>query len=102
MRYQRDGFSVEAAFKKGRTLDPDHWYLHPPPEVPGLEFFFEAYRDLSTCRPPDGAIPWLAAMAYGEKKKLAEDVTETVWVTVRKMDLAERSWRLEEAGRTDG
>lgn len=96
MRYQRDGFSVEAGRKKGRTLSPDHWYLNPPPTVPGVDWFYEAFRDLSTERPPDGPIPWSAAMAYADRKGLAPDVAETLWAVVRQMDFVERKWRQDE------
>lgn len=96
MRYSRDGFSVEAAKKKKRPLPADHWYHNKPDEVPGSDWFYEAYRDLGTCRPPDGPIPWLAAMAYADRKGLAPDVAETLWAVVWRMDNAERGWRLEE------
>lgn len=96
MRYARDGFSVEAARKKGRPLPPDHWYLNAPEAPPWADWFYEAYRDLSTCRAPDGPIPWLAAMAYAERKGLAPDVAELMWAVVRQMDYAEMKWRLDE------
>jgi hypothetical protein len=96
LRYQRDGFSVEAARKKGRALPPDHWFLNPPPEFPGADWFYTAYRDLSTCRPADGPIPWTAAMAYADRKGVAPDVAETLWAVIRQMDNAERGWRLDE------
>lgn len=98
MRYARDGFSVEAAHKKKRPLPADHWYLNPPPTLSGTDFLFDAYRDLATCRPMDGPIPWTAAMAYADRKGLAPDVAETMWVAVRQMDYAERKWRFDEAG----
>lgn len=94
MRYARDGFSVEAARKKKRKL-PD-WYLDEPPILSGSEWLHEAYRDLSTCRMPDGPIPWLAAMAYADRKGLAPDVAELVWTIVRQMDFVERKWRVDE------
>lgn len=96
MRYARDGFSVEAGQKKGRLVPPDHWFLNPPPEVSGSAWFYDAYRDLSTCRPADGPIPWTAAMAYADRKGLAPDVAETVWSVISRMDNAERAWRLDE------
>jgi hypothetical protein len=97
LRYERDGFSVRAAKAKGRALDPDHWYLNPPPSFPGIEWFFEAYRDLSTDRRFEGGpIPRLSAMAYADRKGLAPDVAETMWAIVHRMDNAERAWRLDE------
>jgi hypothetical protein len=60
-----------------------------------VEFFYEAFRDLQTERPVDGAIPWRAAMAYARHKGLAPDVADLLWTVVRKMDDAEREWQVE-------
>lgn len=102
MRYERDGFSVEAAHKKGRKLAKDHWYHDRPPDIPRTEFFFEAFRDLISCRPPDGPIPWTAAMAYADRKGLAPELATAVWEVVSRMDLAERQWRYDELKREAG
>ena len=96
MRYERDGFSVEAARKKRRQLPPDHWYLNKPAEPTGCEFFYTAFRDLQTTRQTDGPIPWDKAMAYADRKGLAPDVADALWIVVSRMDLAERGWRLEQ------
>lgn len=94
LRLDRDGFSVEAARKKGRKL-PD-WYLAEPPDPPMADFFYDAFRDLTTCRPPDGgAIPWDKAMAYADRKGLLPDAADALWTVIRKMDQAERRWQLE-------
>jgi hypothetical protein len=93
MRYARDGYSVESAITKRRPL-PD-WYLDRPAPIPGSEFFTEAYRDLVTCRSVDGPIPWTACHIYAQHKGLAPDVTDALWEAVRRMDLAERIWRVE-------
>lgn len=93
MRYERDGFSVRAAIKKKRKL-PD-WYLDEPKHPPGCEFFYEAFRDLQTCRYPDGAIPWTAAREWSREKRLTPDVAEAVWIVVSRMDRAERNWHYE-------
>lgn len=100
LRYDRDGFSVEAARKKKRPL-PD-WYLDEPAEPEGASFFYEAFRDLATCRPTDGPIPWRDAMAYADRKGLAPDVAEVLWTVIRKMDQAERRWQIENLKRGDG
>jgi hypothetical protein len=94
LRLDRDGFSVDAARKKKRPL-PD-WYLDEPPDPPGSALFYDAFRDLATCRPPDGgAIPWDKVMAYADRKGLASDVTDVLWTVMRKMDQAERKWQIE-------
>lgn len=93
LRFDRDGFSVDAARKKGRPLP--EWFLNEPPEPPSAPFFYSAYRDLVTCRLPDGPIPWDKAMAYAERKGLAPDVADALWAVIRKMDQAERRWQID-------
>lgn len=94
LRLDRDGFSVAAARKKKRKLP--QWYLDEPPEPPEAGFFYDAFRDLSTCRPPDGgAIPWDKAMAYADRKGLRPDVANALWTVMRKMDQAERRWQID-------
>lgn len=61
--------------------------------------FYEAFRDLATCRPPDGPIPWDKAMAYADRKGLAPDVADALWAVIRKMDQAERRWQIENVKR---
>jgi hypothetical protein len=94
LRYERDGFQVAAARKKKRKLP--EWYLDEPPEIVGCEFFYDAFRDLATCRAPDGPIPWDKAMRYADRKELASDVADALWTVVRMMDNAERRWRVEQ------
>lgn len=100
LRLDRDGFSVEAARKKKRRL-PD-WYLNEPAEPPAAAFFYDAFRDLATCRPTDGPIPWRDCMAYADRKGLAPDVAEALWTVIRKMDQAERRWQIENMRRGSG
>ena len=57
--------------------------------------FNEAFRDLSTCRAPDGPIPWTAMRLYARDKGFAPDVAEAVWAVIRQMDIAERRWMVE-------
>lgn len=101
LRLDRDGFSVEAARKKKRKLP--QWYLDEPPDPPESGFFYDAFRDLATCRPPDGgAIPWLACMAYADRKGLQPDVADALWTVIRQMDSAERRWQIENLKREAG
>jgi len=93
LRLERDGFSVDAARKKGRRL-PD-WFLNQPPEPPFAEFFYRAYRDLATCRPPDGPIPWRDAMAYADRKGLTAEAANVLWLVIRRMDQAAQRWHIE-------
>lgn len=60
------------------------------------EFWYTAYRDLSTDRAFEGGpIPHREAMAYADRKGLEPDVTNLLWMVIRRMDQAERGWRIE-------
>lgn len=54
-----------------------------------------AYRDLVSCRPPEGPIPWDKVALYADRKGLEPDNADLLWAVIRKMDLAERSWITE-------
>lgn len=97
LRYERDGFSVEAARKKRRPIAADHWSNNKPVLPTGSDFFLAAYRDLVSCRPDGGPIPWTAAMAYADRKGLEPDLADALWAVVSRMDLAERRWRFDNA-----
>ncbi len=95
MRYQRDGFSVEAAIKKKRPIPEDHWYHKKPPVLPDATMFWVAFRDLQSCRAPDGPIPWTACMAYADRKRMPADVAMVLWAVIRRLDIVERNWHAE-------
>ena len=95
LRYQRDGFSVEAGLKKRRKFPEDHWYFQMPAIPRGSEFIFEAYSDLVTCRTPDGPIPWDKVALYADKKGLQPDTADLLWEAVKRMDRVERSWVMD-------
>jgi hypothetical protein len=68
--------------------------------VLGAQPFYDAYRDLVTERGPDlGPIPWRAAMAYADRKRLRPDLAQALWVVVRTVDAAEREWWREDLKR---
>lgn len=102
MRYQRDGYSVEAAKKKRRPIPDDHWYHQRPAIPPGVGMFFEAFRDLQTCRLPDGPIPWTAAIKWAKRRGLSPELTDVLWGVIWRLDNAERSWRVEDLKRETG
>lgn len=102
MRYERDGFSVEAGRRKGRTIPADHWYHQRRELPPNVDLFLNAYRDLSTCRLPDGAIPWTATMEYADRKGLPPDFATVLWDVIWRVDVAERRWRVEDLKRETG
>lgn len=41
-------------------------------------------------------------MAYARAKGLRPDLTQALWIVIRKMDVTERAWRLEELKRETG
>lgn len=70
--------------------------MDEPLDPPEADFFYDAFRDLATCRHPDGgSIPWDKTMAYADRKGLQPDVANALWTVVRKMDQAERGWTLD-------
>lgn len=97
MRYERDGWQVESAIRKNKP--PPQWYLDEPEIPEEADFFYAAYNDLATCRPPDGSIPWTAAMLYTEYKGLERDTSEIVWRVVKAIDGAVDQWQAEELER---
>ena len=48
LRYERDGFQVEAALRKNRATP--EWYDNEPIIEPTDIFYIKAFHDLSTCR----------------------------------------------------
>lgn len=62
----------------------------------GALLFYRAYRDLQTCRHPDGAIPWTACREWCRDRQLQRDIANAVWIVVSRMDLAERQWRYDQ------
>lgn len=93
---------MEAGLRKKRKLSPDHWYLNKP-ELPwGTEFLTMAYRDLVTCRSADGPIPWDKVALYAERKGLQPDTADLLWEVIRRMDVTERRWFLDNPVRAGG
>jgi hypothetical protein len=64
--------------------------------MPDAGLFYDAYRDLATCRAPDGPIPWRDAMLYADRKGFSPEVANALWTVIRKMDAAERRWHSDE------
>ena len=89
---QRDGFSVEAAERKGRSLP--QWFLDQPevPEGGETDFIFAAFEDLATCRNEAGSIPWSEARLYALHYGLDANAFAQFWLIVKAMDAAERNW----------
>ncbi len=91
MRYDRDGWSIEQGFAKGRYTaeTAPQWYRDEPPEIEGDEFYLCAFWDLSTCRPSGfGAspIPWNHIRDYAEFAGLDRVNALAFSLIIRKMD----------------
>lgn len=93
LRYERDGYSVEAAIRKGRDLPP--WYLDEPPIHPSQDFYLQAFSDLSTTRQigmGPGPIPWDKILLYAHWMELERDVTRAFVQIIQLMDSAYMDW----------
>lgn len=74
--------------------------LTDSPEVRiDLQFFFNAFMELNTCRSigmNEGPIPWTAMITYCEVLEIDRDERERFIYLVRKMDEAYLSYRADE------
>ena len=93
MRYERDGFSVEAALAKGRALP--QWYLDEPEVTSDDNFFIAAFSELSTCR-HQRDIPWNCIIEYASYHELDREMTRAFVYVIRMMDRALLKWQDDE------
>lgn len=56
----------------------------------GLDVFYEAYMDLSSCRSGmgDGPIPWTVVMDYAQLQHMDEEMARELWFYITQMDEA--------------
>jgi hypothetical protein len=77
--------------------------LANPPEVaPGLEYYYHAFVELSTCRTigmSEGPIPWTAMHTYAQSEKLDPEETEYFMVLLQMVDMMYLSYRDKEQKR---
>lgn len=66
-------------------------WLIEKPEIPlGLEFYYRAFVDLSTCRVvgmSEGRIPWTAVNDYSIRNSLSDQDALDLWEVVAKLDM---------------
>jgi len=78
---------IQQALRLRRPL-PDE--IKDAPELQfGLEIYWDAFWDLSTCRPSSfsvGAIPWSSIRDYGQTFEFDESQMETLFYVIRLMD----------------
>lgn len=82
---------MEAAAKRGTPL-PDS-VLNAPELLPGLDLYYEAFVQLTTCRTYDldgkpYPIPWTAIQAYGERYRFKGKDFDQLVDMVRALDRA--------------
>jgi len=90
LRLERDGFSIEAAIEKGRSL-PD-WYVNEPIVHPVNEFYLKAFYELITGRNTDGRIPWRDIEDYAERCGLDEDMVPPFKEIMRSLERTFSEW----------
>lgn len=67
-----------------RPLPPS--ILNAPRLSPGLEIFFAAFFDLSSCRVMGGPIPWQATWNYATAYGYSEEQEEDLQYYITRMD----------------
>lgn len=62
--------------------------LEAPEVHEGLEFYWEAFMDLTTCRGGmgDGPIPWIHVATYAQIHDLDTEEFEDLWFYITQMD----------------
>ncbi len=91
---------IEQCYRTNRQL-PER-VANAPELLPGLELYWVAYQDLSTCRPAGfgGAypIPYTAILDWATASGLDEEQVSTLVRFIRKMDVAFLKWYEENHG----
>lgn len=66
------------------------------PDISGLEWVWEAFIDLSTCRPPAfegiNAIPWTVVKEWATLNDLDTFDFDMLWFCIKKLDLVTAEW----------
>ncbi len=82
-----------------RIAVPEH-ISNAPELLPGLELYYEAFVDLSTCRPlgmSEGPIPYRDIVAYFDRLDLLDEDQHWAGIRIiRKMDAAYMKYRSDE------
>lgn len=78
------------------------WLLEAPELEPELQLYWEAFFELSTCRPSAfsgiAPIPWTAIQAYADAYRFDEDQRFLLSFHVSKMDKATSEWHEKHNG----
>lgn len=63
----------------------------------GLDLYLNAFIELSTCRPPDGYIPWTAIVDYCRAYEFDRELIDETLVIIRRVDQEIQEFRYERA-----
>lgn len=80
---------IEQAERMNRPIPEE--ILNRPQLYPGLELFYEAFNELSSCRSIGmgiGPIPWTATNVWADHKELQGEQREYLFYHIRAMDNA--------------
>lgn len=85
---------IEQCRRERRSLPPK--IANAPELFVGLEWVWDAFRDLSTCRPAGFSgpmpIPWTAAAQYAEAHGIEGEMFDRLNIYVKYMDAAFLKW----------
>lgn len=82
----------------GRRPKPQ-WLENSPALMPGLDFYFVAFNELTTCRAIGmgvGPIPWTSIQEYADRAELDSDERDNLTYLIRAMDNAYLDWGKKE------
>lgn len=85
---------VSQAVRQG--LPVPNKILNAPEVLPGLEFYYHAFVELSTCRNVgmvEGPIPWIAMDTYAQRLGLEGDDYEYFTTLLQTVDMMYLSYR---------
>lgn len=98
MRYNRDGFSIEAGLEKGR--EPPEWFYDEPVLLSTDAFLVQAFFELSTCRSYSqgafGPIPWDAIVGFSDRFGMDRDASDYFLKLIRYLDRFWMKWQSDE------
>lgn len=96
---------LEAAYKRGQR--PPSFIEEAPELLPGLEIYFEAFGELSTCRPfigmdgVPGPIPWDKMRDWGRQTGFEAEELEYFLRMLRALDDEYLIWAIKRRNKND-
>lgn len=86
---------------QGRRPRPQ-WLQNAPTLLPGLDFYFVAFNELTTCRSIGmgvGPIPWTVIQEFADREGLDGEERACLLYLIRSMDNAYLDWNKKEFDR---